>query len=300
MRPEGEVQSVEQYLTDRAKKGRWWDIPVLAGSGLLTAATISVIFDRFQTMPEDVFIEILACVTTLGLVSAPIWAYLRRRSLQKKARAIAKCLAESGQSSMTFGALQRRTGIGNVEGVLKKLISKGFLQNVTLDGGHGMIRMFGVPEAKVPAEPAPILDTGSADYNATLRQIRDLNDRIDDRVVSERIDRIEALTGGIFKLITERPEKAAEARRFISYYLPTTMKLLESYDLLEDQRFQGETIRESRKKIEAVLDTLIAAIERQHDRLFRADALDVETEIEVLQTMLTADGLTGPERGLRL
>lgn len=291
---------MDRFLTDKAKKGRWWDIPALIGSGIFTAAGISVVFDRFKVVPEDVFIEILACAIMLGLVSAPIWLYLRRRGRQAKARAIAKCLAESGQSSMTLGALKRRTGIGNIEKTLEKLISKGFLRNISIDEAHGMVRMYGVEEIKTVEEAAPIMDTGNADYNATLQQIRDLNDRIDDRVVSQKIDRIETLTGGIFKHITEHPEKAKETRRFISYYLPTTLKLLESYDMLEDQRIQGENIRASRKKIEEVLDTLIAAIERQHDRLFKADALDVETEIEVLQTMLTADGLTGPEHGLRL
>ena len=290
---------MERYLTDKATKGRWWDILALIGSGMFTAAGISVVFDRFKVMPDDVFTEILACAIMLGLVSSPIWLYLRRRGWQSKARKIAKCLAESGQSSMTFGALKRRTGIGNVERTLQKLISKGFLRNVSLDEAHDMVRMFGADE-KTIVEAAPVMDTGSADYNATLRKIRDLNDRIDDRMVSQKIDRIETLTGGIFKLITEHPEKAQEARRFISYYLPTTMKLLESYDMLEDQRFQGENIRASRQKIEEVLDTLIAAIERQHDRLFQADALDVEAEIDVLQTMLAADGLSGPEHGLRL
>ena len=107
-------------------------------------------------------------------------------------------------------------------------------------------------------------------------------------------------TGGIFKLITEHPEKARDARRFISYYLPTTMKLLESYSLLEKQRYQGENITASRRQIEGLLDTMIQAIERQQDKMFRDDALDVETDIKVLETLLAADGLTGPEHGLHV
>lgn len=291
---------MERFLTDKATKGRWWDIPSLIASGLFTAAGIGVVFESAGTVPEDLFIEILAYVITLGLVSSPIWLYLRRRRWQAKAKAIAKCLAESRQSSMTLGALSRRTGIRDAAGTVQKLLSKGFLRNIALDEAQGMVRVYGAAEAKTIVETAPVMDTGSDDYNATLRQIRELNDRIADRTVSEKIDRIETLTGGIFKCITEQPEKAQEARKFISYYLPTTMKLLESYDKLEDQGFQGENIRASRRKIEEILDTLIAAIERQHDRLFRTDALDVETEIEVLQTMLSADGLTGPERGLKL
>ena len=291
---------MERFLTDKAAKGRRWDIPALAASGLFTAAGVSVVFDRLSAMPDNLFLEILACGITLAAVSAPIWTYLRRRGLQAKAKTIAKCLADSGQSSLTLGALERRTHIRDVEGVVKKLIAKGFLRNVTLDETHGMLRLYGEPEKVAVREAAPVMDTGSAAYNETLREIRALNDRIADYNVSKKIHRIEELTGGIFKLITERPEKAAEARRFINYYLPTTMKLLKSYDLLEEQRYQGENIIASRRQIEGILDKVILAIERQQDKLFQSDALDVEAEIAVLETMMTADGLTGPTHGLRL
>ncbi len=66
---------------------------------------------------------------------------------------------------------------------------------------------------------------------------------------------------------------------------------------MEKQRYQGENIRASRAQIDAVLDQIIRAIERQQDKLFQSDALDVETDISVLKTMMSADGLTG-EGGL--
>ena len=79
----------------------------------------------------------------------------------------------------------------------------------------------------------------------------------------------------------------------MNYYLPTTLKLLKSYDLLEDQSYQSESIVSSRKKIEGVLDTLIQAYEKQLENLFKDDALDIATDIDVLETMMAGDGLTG-------
>ena len=124
-----------------------------------------------------------------------------------------------------------------------------------------------------------------------ILEIRRLNDDIDDAAVSAQIERIEKATAGILRTIDARPERAPEARRFMNYYLPTTMKMLESYRLMEDQSYQGENIRESRRSIEAVLEKLATAAERQQDRLYRAEAMDVETDIEVLETMMRADGL---------
>ena len=280
---------MERYLTEKAKRAPWWEAPAMIASGLATLAG-GYVAVRNVSMDAPL-VWGLACALLLGALSAPLWTVLKRRRRRAQAGAIAKCLAESGQSSLTYGALERRTGMRGAAQALKRLLSKGYLRNIALDERHSMARFDGGPGRA--AEPAPVLDTGSEAYNEILRQIRALNDEIDHYAVSRKIDRIEELTGGIFKLITEQPERASDARRFAQYYLPVTMKLLKSYSLLEDQRSQGENITASRQRIEAVLDTLIQAIERQHDRLFRFDAMDVEAEIQVLETMLSMDGLTG-------
>ena len=116
---------------------------------------------------------------------------------------------------------------------------------------------------------------------------------IEDEAVSARIDRIGMLTADIFHAVIQRPEREADVRKFMNYYLPTTLKLLKSYDLLEDQSYQSESIVSSRKKIEGVLDTLIQAYEKQLENLFKDDALDIATDIDVLETMMAGDGLTG-------
>ena len=139
----------------------------------------------------------------------------------------------------------------------------------------------------------------SEDFEAKLREIRQLNDEIEDHAVSDRIDRIGELTASIFRVVQEKPEHAEEVRKFMNYYLPTTLKLLKSYSLMEKQSYQGENIQASRKKIEDVLDTLTHAFEKQQDRLFKTEALDVETDITVLETMMVRDGLT-EQQGLKL
>ena len=143
--------------------------------------------------------------------------------------------------------------------------------------------------------------TGLEDENfeAKLREIRHINDEIEDTAVSDRIDRIGELTASIFRVVREKPEHAEEVRKFMNYYLPTTLKLLKSYSLMEKQSYQGENIQASRKKIEDVLDTLIHAFEQQQDRLFRTEALDVEADISVLETMMASDGLIQQEGELR-
>ena len=148
------------------------------------------------------------------------------------------------------------------------------------------------PEPAKKPSPASVKKTYMDELERILNELYQLNEQIEDEAVSARIDRIGTLTAGIFRAVIDNPEREQDVRKFMNYYLPTTLKLLKSYDMLEEQSYQGENIVASRKKIESVLDTLIAAFEKQLDRLFQNDALDIATDIDVLETMMAGDGLS--------
>ena len=210
--------------------------------------------------------------------------WLRRR----RANSMAKALERRPEASLPFAELDKVLKVKNAPGKLQKLISKGYLQRLRPDWTALTLWLERPQAAVVYSEPEAPEEDSSA---AVLKRIRALNDAIDDATVSEKIDRIEALTAGIFRTVQERPERAGEVRRFVNYYLPTTLKLLESYSLMEKQSYQGENIRASRRGIEDALGKVVTAIEQQQDRLFRSEKLDVETEIQVLETMMASDGL---------
>ena len=129
-----------------------------------------------------------------------------------------------------------------------------------------------------------------SEHEKILLRIRELNDDIDDPNVSRKIDEIETLTRKIFKLVEEKPEMEARLGPFLSYYLPTTLKLLNSYAFFEEQGVRGENITAGMKNIEETLDMLIDGYKTQLDKLFEADTLDVTTDINVLEQMMKADG----------
>ena len=130
-------------------------------------------------------------------------------------------------------------------------------------------------------------------YDAIIKEIRQLNDDIADEAVSNRIYQIEDITSKIFNIVKERPEKESEIKTFMSYYLPTTLKLLRSYSVFEKQGVQGENIDATLTDIERILDTLVTGFSQQLDRMFQADALDISADIDVLESMMQQDGLFG-------
>ena len=111
------------------------------------------------------------------------------------------------------------------------------------------------------------------------------------REISEKIDRIEDLTRRIFTLVEQKPAMRPQINKFMNYYLPTTLKLLDSYALLEAQGIEGDNITASKQEIERTMDLLVAGFEKQLDLLFRSQAMDISSDVAVLEGMMAQDGL---------
>lgn len=128
-----------------------------------------------------------------------------------------------------------------------------------------------------------------------LRQLRSLDERINDAAVSERIVAIEEVVGRILARAEEEPAVIAGLDRLTAYYLPTTVKLLDAYDRLEEEPIQGDNIASSRREIEHTLEVLHGAFEKLFDDTYQDLSLDVSADISVLHAVLAQEGLTeGP------
>lgn len=128
-----------------------------------------------------------------------------------------------------------------------------------------------------------------------VRQMDELNAAIDDAAVSERITAIQEVVGRILARAEEEPAVIAGLDRLTAYYLPTTVKLLDAYDRLEEEPIQGENISSSRGEIEHTLEVLHSAFEKLFDDTYQDLSLDVSADISVLHAMLAQEGLTeGP------
>ena len=91
--------------------------------------------------------------------------------------------------------------------------------------------------------------------------------------------------------ILKHPKKVKKISRFLNYYLPTTVKISEKYVYLLSQRSKGENVTEGLRSIETALEQIRTAFIRQHDALFEEEALDLSTDVAVLETLLKQDSL---------
>ena len=141
--------------------------------------------------------------------------------------------------------------------------------------------------------PSPEVAALMKERDRAISEMRRLNDNIPDPRLSQQIDHLEEVTGKIVDQVVSQPKKLPQIRRFMDYYLPTTLKLLNAYDRMSGAGVSGENIDTTLAKVEGMMRTIVSAFEKQLDALYGADALDISTDITVLENMMAREGLTG-------
>lgn len=127
-----------------------------------------------------------------------------------------------------------------------------------------------------------------------LNEIREKKERITTPDVREKLEHLEMLLGRIFLCAKEYPDNLAEIDRLTEYYLPSVLKLIRVYEDMEKQPIQSANILKTRMEITESLSMVNQALETMYDDLFQDVALDISSDIKVLETMLAKDGWGGP------
>ena len=155
------------------------------------------------------------------------------------------------------------------------------------------------PEPVKKEEPKstgnPEIDALIQERDRAVSEMRRLNDSIEDPTISAQIDRLEATTTKIIDQVVKSPDKLPQIRKFMNYYLPTTLKLLNAYDRADSTGVSGANIDGTKGKIEDMMETICTAFDKQLDALFGDEALDISTDITVLEQMLAQEGLGGTQ-----
>ena len=138
----------------------------------------------------------------------------------------------------------------------------------------------------------PEIDSLLSERDKALSEMKRLNDSILDERISAQIDHMEGVTGKIIDAVVAQPSKLPQIRKFMNYYLPTTLKLLNAYDRMDSTGASGVNIDGTKGKIEDMLDTVCTAFDKQLDSLYGEEALDVSTDITVLEQMLAQEGFS--------
>ncbi|MCC0701900.1 5-bromo-4-chloroindolyl phosphate hydrolysis family protein [Clostridioides sp. ES-S-0049-02] len=188
---------------------------------------------------------------------------------------------------------------------VQKMIDKNYFINTYIDKRNNQIVLTnedGVPptyeDVVYEVEEDEVENSNEADMIIKkgmdyLRQIKEANENIKSESMCKKIIQVEDVTSKIFDVVKHDPSKLIQIQKFMDYYIPTTLKLLNSYHTLEEQGIDRENITTTMESIESTMSTIVVAFENQLDSLFEDEAIDISTDITVLENMLVQEGLTG-------
>lgn len=266
---------------------------VLGIGGLLAASSpAGMVFAGYVQNFLWEMLQALAVAAAGGAMFFAGW------SMEQRVRRYPRYLAVIGQrESMSLEELVGKLGFSQrrVVGDLEKMIEQGYFgPTAYLNRERGLFcrsqsadREEKPPVAQEPPQAAP--REAEEGFSGILRNIRRANDAIADPELSAKIDHLEEITARIFRAVEEDPKKRGRIDTLLNYYLPTTQKLLDTYAQFEAAGVEGENLRQAKERIRATMDSIIAGFEHQLDSLYQADAMDVDSDIRVMESMLRRD-----------
>ena len=151
-------------------------------------------------------------------------------------------------------------------------------------------------EKKQETTGDPELDKLIQERDRAVSEMRRLNDSIEDETISAQIDHLEEVTRKIIGEVVKQPKKLPQIRRFLNYFLPTTLKILNAYDRMDSAGIAGDNISTTKAKVENMMGTIVQAFDKQLDALFGAEAMDISTDITVMENLLAQEGLSGKDK----
>lgn len=240
---------------------------------------------------SELFVLFGFCVASLVVMYAGLTRTRKGRRFQKYLNLIGR------QKEVKVTTLASAMGrpVRKVYDDLDEMLERGVLPVGYLDHASGLLVLSDQGVREKPQPRPKTAEEEAREDNAILREIRAVNDDIPDPVMSAKIDRIEEITGKILEYQRKNPGKDSELRSFLDYYLPTTLKILRAYAQLDAQGVNGENIRSAKERIEGMMDKVVEGFEKQLDRLFQTETLDITSDVQVLEQMLRKDGLSGDE-----
>ena len=290
------VPPANSLLSQMSSKAKRLTTVGIVLSAIFGFISIDEIVGNLWMLPDIAWYleEIVFPLCGFGAGLGCLWGGLRRR---KQVRTFRSYLAMIGsRTTISISALSSAMGVSpaKVRDTLEDMLDDGFFPQGYLDYGNDRLVLTsdGIPdlpkEEEKPAQEEPAEDP----QNAILEEIRAINADIDNPKLNQQIDRIGVITAKVFEYQRSHPQKSNQLHSFLSYYLPTTLKILRAYAQLEDQEVDGENISAAMERIEGMMDKVVEGFEKQLDQLFQGDALDITADVEVLERMLAKDGLS--------
>jgi len=277
----------------------------LFGVILLAAAVANIFFNVSLTVIIILVLLLALCVGTFvrGLQKSRLMGNCRRIAqmvggrtyielarLEQNLPMDHKKLVKELRSMIHFGAIPNGRLVAD-EAMLT-LTQEAYQEYVNYENAQEQQKELAADEQRKTGQLPEAVRAILSEVEGCRERIRSCRDEISNPAMKEKAGHLDDITGRILAKVKESPECISKLHKFTSYYLPTSEKLLRSYCDLEHQPDAGDNITTTKGEIETSFDMINDAFENLLDSLFQDSAWDIKSDISVMKTMMTQEGLT--------
>jgi len=225
----------------------------------------------------------LAISTIVGMFV--IWRGYLNYKLASRFRRIQRVIGDS--TSIKISELQSKLywSRRKVLKALRKQMANGFWPDSFIDAKNDIFVLGFNPSVVISDTGDLVLNELLDTANGFIHDIKTANSKIKNSELKSHVETLTEIAKQIYEFIKKNPEKAGPMRRLSNYFLPTTAALLTKYVHLQEQTVKTDSMTEAMQKIEEVMPTLVEVFRKQLDAVYSEKAMDVDVEIEVLQSM---------------
>jgi len=263
-------------------------LQVIGGILLILLFGAITLFNRILALISgDVVTEtsfLLVISTIVGLFVS--WRGYLNYKLASRFRRVARAIGDN--ASIKISELQSKLywSRRKIIKALRKQMANGFWPDSFIDAKNDMFVLGFNPSVVVSDTGDLVLNELLDTANGFIHDIRAANRKIENSELKSQVETLTEIAGQIYEHIKNNPEKAGPMRRLSNYFLPTTAAFLTKYVHLQDQSVKTDNMTEAMQKIEEVMPTLVEVFRKQLDAIYSEKAMDVDVEIEVLQSMV--------------
>ena len=128
------------------------------------------------------------------------------------------------------------------------------------------------------------------DAKEKTSQIDNISKQLEDKTLVENVRQICDTSNKIIDTLSKNPNKLAQARNFLNYYLPVTIKILTRYDEIENQKLNTTESQKFMKSVKDMTEKIKSAFNEQLNNMYKSEMIDTDAELKVFETMLKSDG----------
>lgn len=122
------------------------------------------------------------------------------------------------------------------------------------------------------------------------QEIYNMIRRVEPVKLKQNIREITETTTKIIQTVEQKPDKIKKVDTFFDYYLPVTLKILNRYDEIENQRLTTAESTKFMAQTEKMIQEINQAFKKQLANMYQSDIIDTDAEMKVFESMLKADG----------